>query len=90
MDFNEILIFVNGNDLKAMAFAHAYQDRHKEAKIILVAGKVSANNKRRYYFDTGAQYVKKFKISKYPSIVLQKDKEKHLTIYEICLTGDKR
>lgn len=90
MDFTEILIFIDGRDKASRDFANSYQDQHKNSKIILFAGTPGEITdekgvKRYYYFDTGAQYTKKFNITFAPAVVFQKTGAKVLTIGEFFL-----
>ncbi len=89
MEFDEPLVFIDGDDKSQEEFAIGYLKANNKSKILLINGlpglKHTESGDYYYYFDQGGIYCKKFGISKVPSIVSQKDGQKTLTIHEVCL-----
>lgn len=88
-DFDESLIFIDGEDQKQLMYARNYVDNHHLAKIILMNGGPGLKNlngkEYYYYFDQYGIYTKRFQIRYVPSIVYQNVGEKSLVIREVAL-----
>ncbi len=89
IEFDEPLVFIDGDDKNQEEFAMSYFRANNKSKILLINGlpgfKHTESGDYYYYFDQGGIYCKKFGISKVPSIVSQKDGQKTLTIHEVFL-----
>ena len=81
------MIFVDGADPKQMAKADALFDHYKGSlKTILVNGPVadlSRARKRQIYFDQGGSLVRKFGLTRVPSLVSQEGKRLRIDELEI-------
>ncbi|ARN84773.1 type-F conjugative transfer system protein TraW [Candidatus Nucleicultrix amoebiphila] len=77
------LVLLDGDDKEQIHWA---LKNHKDAKLVLIAGKpldLSERHKKRFYFDQGGMLIKKFKIQQVPARISQKGK--HLLIEEVLL-----
>lgn len=77
------LVLLDGADKEQIHWA---LKNHKDAKLVLIAGKpldLSEQHKKRFYFDQGGVLIKKLKIQQVPAVISQKDK--HLLIEEVLL-----
>lgn len=77
------LVLLDGDDKEQIHWALKH---HKDAKLVLIAGKpldLSEQHNKRFYFDQGGVLIKKLKIQQVPVVISQK--EKHLLIEEILL-----
>ena len=87
MEFDEPLIFIDGDIEEQREFAHQYQDNNPLARIILINGvpgfRESEEKEYYYYFDQWGAYSSLFNITKIPSVVYQRRGEKLLTIEEV-------
>ena len=81
------MLFVDGTDPKQMAKADALFDHYKgNLKTILVNGPVaelSRARKRQIYFDQGGSLVRKFNLTRVPSLVSQEGKRLRIDELEI-------
>lgn len=81
------MVFVDGSDPKQMAKADALYEHYKgNLKTVLVKGPVadlSRARKRQIYFDQGGSLVRKFGLTKVPSLVSQEGKRLRIDELEI-------
>ena len=89
MLFDEPLIFIDGEDIEQVKFAHGYYDKNPKSRIILINGepglKEIEQQEYYYYFDQWGAYSSRFSIVHVPSLVYQENNQKVLTIWEVKL-----
>lgn len=88
-NFNNTLLFIDGDDEKQTMFARNLAETNHALTIILTSGepglKEIEGKQYFYYFDQHGIYSKRFGIALTPSIVYQEGSEKVLTIREVLL-----
>jgi conjugal transfer pilus assembly protein TraW len=87
--FDEVWIFIDGDDVKQTNFAKYYQEalnKAKTKKIILLNGEPGMQKDGSFFFfDQGGEISRKLNITKVPSIVRQAPNETQILIEEIAL-----
>ena len=81
------LIFLDGDDVRQLAWALGFKSRHP-AKLILTNGApldIMKARQRRFFFDQGGKLVQHFGIRVLPSVIDQQGQS--LRIREVALTG---
>lgn len=88
MNFNQTLIFINADDSEQVQWAKNFRAETAIRKIILIKGNVREAGEllnEIIYFDQKGVLIKRFGISKVPSIIDQMPNQKLLRIREVAL-----
>ena len=88
-NFNNTLLFIDGDDEEQNQFARNLVETEQALTIILTSGEPGVREVEGkqyfYYFDQHGIYSKRFGVAVTPSIVFQEGTEKVLTIREVSL-----